>query len=328
MKRAAVIIGLMVLGWGWLAADEQPGFRNTDLKIVISVSGDEEWEWDYLDDEPSVDEAVLSCLNTDGVADGVTFTEANGVQPNLRIDVSWSYSASGTTQISASASVSGLNRGHLFDATSGPSPFTVGFDASKALADDIYRWIHQGWTYNTPQTSYSPPGYGYGGRSESRFGTFAVGFSVGRGGGLFAGYASFQPLDFLGVEFDYGTQPVVTSAAGPVVTLWPSLLSAKLQAYGGKRSHSPQLGFEVAADKTEEAGWGAHGALLLRLRSYPLNVDFNAGLGHFFNYQLATKNYAVHLYDQLGYLPTDLKLGFVGPAANYLVGGIGLSISF
>jgi len=321
---------MVVLTCGMLAADEQPAFRNTDLKVVISVSAGAGMEWRYPNAGPAfIADDVLECLNNNGAADGVSFTEANGVQPNLRIDMVWTYETQGTTQITATAGVSGLNRGHLFDASSGQSAYTDGDDAIQALADDIYRWLHQGWTYNTPPTSYVPPSYSPGyGASESRFGIFGVGFSVGRGGGLFAGYASFQPLDFLGVEFDYGTQPVVTSAAGPVVTLWPSLLSAKLQLYNGKRSRSPQLGLEVAADHTEEAGWGAHGAFLLRLRSYPLNIDFNAGLGRFFNYQLGTKNYVERLYYKLGYFPTDLKLGFVGPAPNYLVGGIGLSICF
>ncbi|HTW92985.1 MAG TPA: hypothetical protein VMH22_14935 [bacterium] len=330
MKRIPVVISMFVLACGILAADEQPGFRNTNLKVVISVTGADEYDLDAIDyDDPTVSEGLLECLKSDGAADGVTFTEANGELPHLRIDVAWSYATQGTVQISATASVSGLGRGHLFDASSGQAPFTDGYDATKALADDIYRWIHQGWTYGgTPQSSYVPPSYNYG-SSEQRFGVFGVGFSLGRGAGLFAGYASFQPLDLLGIEFDYGTQPCATPVGPGQITVWPAMLSAKLQVFGGKRSRSSQLGFELAADRADQAGWGAYGAFLIRLRpASGFNVDFNLGMGHFFNQPLATKIYEERLEQKLGQPMTDLGLGFIGQMPNYLVGGMGICLSF
>jgi hypothetical protein len=327
MKRITVVMSIIVFACGILAADEQPGFRNTTLQVVIAVTGSEVYEWDYLDD-PSVQEDLLTCLNSDGAADGVTFAEANGVLPNLRIDVAWSYTTNGTTQITANASVSGLGRGHLFDASSGQSPFTDGYDAAKALADDIYRWISQGWSYGgAPQTDYVAPSYNYG-SSERRFGVFGLGFSVARGAGMFAGYASLQPLDLLGIEFDYGTQPCATPVGPDQITVWPAMLSAKLQVYGGRRSRPSQVGFEVAADWAEQAGWGGHGAFLLRLRPMSkFNVDMNLGAGHFFDQKVATAMYEKRLEEKLGYVP-DLSLGFIGQMPNYLVGGIGLSLCF
>jgi len=328
MKRIAVITSLIVLACGVVAADEQPAFRNTTLQVVIAVTGSEGYEWDYLD-EPSVQEDLLACLNSDGAADGVIFAEANGVLPNLRIDVAWSYSTQGTTQIAATASVSGLGRGHLFDASSGQSPFTDGYDAAKALADDIYRWISQGWSYGgAPQTDYVTPSYNYG-SSEHRFGVFGLGFSLGRGAGFGSFYASLQPLDLLGIEFDYGTQPCATPVGPDQITVWPAMLSAKLQVYGGRRSRPSQVGFEVAAEWAEQAGWGGHGAFLLRLRpDSHLNVDFNLGAGHFFNADSATDVYEKRLAKKLGYVPLDLKLGFVGQMPNYFVFGMGLSLCF
>ena len=96
--------------------------------------------------------------------------------------------------------------------------------------------------------------------------------------GLLAGYASLQPLDLVGIEFDYGTQPCATPVGPDQITVWPGMLSAKLQVFGGRRSRPSQVGFEVAADWAEQAGWGGHGAFLLRLRPDPhFNVDFNLG---------------------------------------------------
>jgi hypothetical protein len=328
MKLITVVTSILVFACGILTADEQPGFRNTDLKVVISVSLSEDLEWG-LDDGPSdVAGFLLEDLNTDGAAIGVTFTEANGVQPNLRIDMAVNDVGTGTTQITATASVTGLGRGHLFDASSGQSPFTSGDDAVKALADDIYRWISQGWSYGgAPQTDYVAPSYNYG-SSEQRFGVFGLGFSLGRGAGLGSLYASLQPLDLLGIEFDYGTQPCATPVGPDQITVWPAMLSAKLQVFGGRRSRPSQVGFEVAADWAEQAGWGGHGAILLRLRpDSHFNVDFNLGGGHFFNAPLATKVFEENLAKKLGYVPA-LSLGFIGPMPNYLVGGIGLSLSF
>ena len=328
MKRITVVASVLVLAFGILAADEQPGFRNTDLKVVISVSLSEDLEWG-LDEGPSdVAGFLLEDLNTDGAAIGVTFTEANGVQPNLRIDAAVTDVGTGTTQITATASVTGLGRGHLFDATSGQSPFTSGDDAVKALADDIYRWISQGWSYGgAPQTDYAVPSYSYG-SSEQRFGVLGLGFSLGRGAGLGSLYASLQPLDLLGIEFDYGTQPCATPVGPDQITVWPGMLSAKLQVFGGRRSRPSQVGFEVAADWAEQAGWGGHGAFLLRLRpDSHFNVDFNLGAGHFFDQKVTTAMYEKSLEEKLGYVP-DLSLGFIGQMPNYLVGGIGICFSF
>ncbi len=331
MKRITVVTSIIVLACGILAADEQPGFRNTDLKVVIVLSLANGWVWTHPNIGPAwVADDLLECLNSAGAADGVTFTEANGVQPNLRIDVLLTQATEGTTQITMTASVSGLGRGHLFDASSGQSPFTTEEDAVQALVDDTYRWISQGWTYpGTPQTDYGTPSYSYGGSGSNKPGVFGLGFSVARGAGMFAGYASLQPIDLLGIEFDYGSQPCVTSAGGTQVTVWPGMLSAKLQLYGGRRSRSSQVGFEAAADWAEQAGWGGHGALLLRLRPDPhFSVDMNLGAGHFFKPESATAIYEARLAKKLGYFPTDLKLGFIGQMPNYLVGGIGFSLCF
>ena len=322
-------MSIIVLACGVLAADEQPGFSNTSLLVVISVTPGLGKEWVFPDEGPaSVAATLLEDLNSDGAAAGVTFTEPNGVNPNLRVDMIFTNSGQGTDQISATASVSGLSRGHLFDANSGQATFTHPDDAIKALADDIYRWIHQGWSYGgAPQTDYGTPSYSYG-SSEQRFGVFGVGFSLARGAGLFAGYAFFQPLDLLGIEFDYGTQPCVTPVGPGQITVWPGMLSAKLQVFGGRRSRSSQVGFEAAADWAEQAGWGGHGAFLLRLRpASGFNVDFNLGAGHFFNQEVATTKYEWNLAKKLGYVP-DLSLGFIGPMPNYLVGGMGICISF
>ena len=329
MNRITVVMSIIVLAFGILAADEQPGFSNTTLLVVISVTPGYGKEWVFPDEGPaSVAATLLEDLNSDGVAAGVTFTEPNGVNPNLRIDMVFTNVGQGTDQISATASVSGLSRGHLFDASSGQSPFTHPDDAIKALADDIYHWVNQGWTYGgTPQSSYVPPSYNYG-SSEQRFGVFGLGFSLGRGAGLGSLCASLQPLDLVGIEFDYGTQPCATPVGPSQITVWPGMLSAKLQVYGGRRSRPSQVGFEAAADWAEQAGWGGHGAFLLRLRpDSHFNVDFNLGAGHFFNQSPATKTYEENLAKKLGYLPA-LSLGFVGPLPNYLVGGIGLSICF
>jgi hypothetical protein len=330
MKPITVVTSIIVLTCGILAADQQPGFRNTDLKVVVTISLANGWVWTHPNIGPAwVADDLLECLNNAGADDGVTFTEANGVPPNLRIEVLLTEANQGTTQITMTAGVSGLNRGHLFNASSGQSPFTTEEDAVQALADDIYSWIHQGWTYpEAPQSYYPPPSYG--GSGSSTPGVFGLGFSLGRGAGLFAGYAFLQPIDLLGIEFDYGTQPCATPVGPDQITVWPAMLSAKLQVFGGRRSRPSQFGFEIAADKTEQAGWGAHGAFLLRLRpDSHFNVDFSLGGGHFFNQPAATAMYEKRIGEELGQgtIP-NLSLGFIGPLPNYLVGGIGLSLSF
>jgi hypothetical protein len=331
MKRITVVTSIIVLACGILTADEQPGFRNTDLKVVVTVSLANSWVWTHPNIGPAwVADDLLECLDYAGDDDGVSFSEANGVNPNLRIDVLLTQANEGTTQISMTASVSGLGRGHLFNASSGQSPFTTEEDAVQALADDMYSWIHQGWTYpEAPQTDYGTPSYGFGTSYEHRFGVFGLGFSLGRGAGLGSLYASLQPLDLLGIEFDYGTQPCTTPVGPDQITVWPAMLSAKLQFYGGRRSRSSQFGIEAAADWAEQAGWGGHGAFLLRLRPDPhFSVDFNLGAGHFFNPDSAAAVYEERLAKKLGYVPADLRLGFIGQMPNYLVGGIGLSLCF
>ena len=335
MNRIIIAVGVFVCVCGIAAAGRvtQPGFSNTGLTVVIRVSPPSGREWEFPDEAPDViAEGLLDRLNADGSSDNLAFSEASGVTPQFRIEVIATSDNEGTPQYSLEASVSGLGRGYLFRVTSGDAPFTTGEEAINALADNLYPWFKNGWTYDVPDAEYTPSygsygGSGNGGCSER----FGLGLTLGRGAGLGAVYGFLRPSDILAFELDYGVQPFVVTGNAKPDTFWPKMVSAKLQIYGDHRRASTQFGVEAAADWAEHAGWSIHGGPILRFRlGSHFDIDTDIGLAYLLdpNPKKVALTYAIN--HKLGYVPSesDLHLGFIGDPPLVFIGGIGLSFCF
>jgi hypothetical protein len=335
MNRVIVVVGMFLCVCGIAAAGRvtQPGFSNTGLTVVVYVSAAAGHSWQFPDRAPgAVASALLWRLNEDGLDDNLDFDEANGETPQFRIDVTVTNDNEGTTRYKLDASVSGLGRGYLFNASSGDEPFTSADDAVASLADNLYGWFINGWNYTEPDVEYSPSYSNYGGSRSSDWGErIGLGLTLGRGAGLGAAYAWLRPTEVLGIELDYGVQPFVITGGAEPDTFWPKMVSAKLQIYGDHRRASTQFGVEAAADWAEHAGWSAHGAAIMQFRlGSHFDIDTNLGLGYLLdpNPKKVALTYA--LKNGLGYVPneSDMNLGFIGPLPLVLIGGIGLSFCF
>jgi hypothetical protein len=90
-----------------------------------------------------------SRFNADGQADGDSFSEANGVQPNFYFTVTLSDS-DGNNHFTAYAEFSGWGQGHINNFSSGQYPFTNPVDAINAVVDQAYAYIHGGWHDSRP----------------------------------------------------------------------------------------------------------------------------------------------------------------------------------
>jgi hypothetical protein len=128
---------------------DQTGFSSTTLTIVTSVKPSYNQTWVFAEAPSVVATRILANLNNNSA--NVTFKEANGVVPNLYINVTLTESNSGTQQDSAYAAVTGLAKpGTLFNATSGNAPYIGWKDAVDHLSTDMLEWLTGGWHSNPP----------------------------------------------------------------------------------------------------------------------------------------------------------------------------------
>ena len=125
---------------------QQPGFSNTTLTTVITVKPYAGKVWTFPEAPSYISSAILSRLSADGSPRNLSFQEANGVVPNLYINVTLNESTDGTHQDTAYADVSGLGRGSLFQESSGQSPYTSWQAATNNLSDNMYTWFANGWS--------------------------------------------------------------------------------------------------------------------------------------------------------------------------------------
>jgi len=163
--KAALAIGLMLLFCAGAAdaqlfakkkkkdnvwpCQDQVGFRYTTLTVVITVKPTYNMTWKFPEAPSVVAQRILADLNANG--HGITFQEANGVVPNLFINVTMSETNDGTQQDSAYAEVTGLAKsGTLFRESSGPAPFIGWRDAVDHLSTNMRNWLENGWHTNAP----------------------------------------------------------------------------------------------------------------------------------------------------------------------------------
>jgi len=132
----------------WPCQDQQ-GFSYTTLTVVISIKPDYAMTWKFPEAPSVVAQRLLDQLNSNNR--GITFSEANGIIPNLYINVVMRETNDGTQQDSASAEVTGLaKRGVLFRESSGPAPYTGWRDAVDHLSANMLGWFQNGWHTNPP----------------------------------------------------------------------------------------------------------------------------------------------------------------------------------
>jgi hypothetical protein len=132
----------------WPCQDQQ-GFSYTTLTVVITVKPTYNMTWKFAEAPSVVAQRILADLNANGR--GITFQEANGVVPNLYINVTMTETNDGTQQDSAYAEVTGLAKsGTLFRESSGPAPFTAWREAVDHLSTNMLTWLQNGWHSNPP----------------------------------------------------------------------------------------------------------------------------------------------------------------------------------
>lgn len=132
----------------WPCQDQQ-GFSYTMLTVVITVKPAYNMTWKFPEAPSVVAQRILADLNENGA--GITFQEANGVVPNLYINVTISETNNGTQQDSAYAEVTGLAKsGILFRESSGQAPYTAWREAIDHLSTNMLNWLQNGWHTNPP----------------------------------------------------------------------------------------------------------------------------------------------------------------------------------
>jgi len=132
----------------WPCQDQQ-GFRYTTLTVVITVKPTYNMTWKFPEAPSVVAQRILADLNAN--SQGITFQEANGVVPNLYINVTMSETNAGTQQDSAYSEVTGLGKsGTLFHESSGQAPYTGWRDAVDHLSTNMLTWLQNGWHTNPP----------------------------------------------------------------------------------------------------------------------------------------------------------------------------------
>jgi hypothetical protein len=147
----------------------QAGFSNTTLAVTYNVYPGAGKKWSYDDSPMVIASHVESRLNADGRANGLSFAQANGVTPNLYVNITLDDvgAATGNHRYVAYVEVTGLGRGFLFRDSSGEAPFVNGNDALNRLTDNIYNWMSGGW-HSTPGTCRDTSGTSTGYAKKSK----------------------------------------------------------------------------------------------------------------------------------------------------------------
>ena len=151
-----------------------------------------------------------------------------------------------------------------------------------------------------------------------------LGICVGMGSGLFGVYGYARPLDFIAFEAGVGYRLFLVAASdGSSLNIYtPYMFNGKLQFYFTKKQTQLQYGFELDGVDAEDAGKGAAIAGIFQYRlNHNINIDFNLGLGDFFNYKNNVQAYLINK----GYDPNSIKITYVNV---FLMWGGGVSFSF
>jgi len=127
----------------------QTPFSNTTLNTVVTAKVLPGLKW-KSDESPSVvARGLLESLNSNNR--GIKFVVANGVTPNLYLNLSLGGSMEGTNQLIAYVEVTGLGKsGVLFTENSGTAPFANWDDAFDRLAENMMSWFANGWSTRPP----------------------------------------------------------------------------------------------------------------------------------------------------------------------------------
>jgi hypothetical protein len=117
------------------------GFRDQNLLVTWFVTFTFTPR-DQLATHNAIPELLLARMNEKAGYDNVGFVVADGVDPNVTIAVTVHSDAQ--DHLSARARIV-LWDGTVLPASSGDAPFVDPFKMVRSLADDIYRWFHDGW---------------------------------------------------------------------------------------------------------------------------------------------------------------------------------------
>ena len=134
------------------ACNDHAGYSNTTLTVVITVKPAPNQTWKFPEAPATVADRILTGLNNN--KRGITFKEASGELPNLRIDVIMSETNEGTQQDSASVQVSSAD--FSFNENSGTAPYVGWQNAVDHLSNNMVEWFEGG--YHTSGTCVRPDG--------------------------------------------------------------------------------------------------------------------------------------------------------------------------
>ena len=123
-------------------------FYNTTLTIVTTVKAPYNTTWAFPEAPSVLAQRLLTGLNNNSKS--ITFKEANGVIPNLYINVLLTETNTGTQQDRASVESPACAPGTLFTDTSGPAPYIGWRDAIDHLATNMIVWFEGGWHTEPP----------------------------------------------------------------------------------------------------------------------------------------------------------------------------------
>lgn len=91
---------------------------------------------------------ILNRLNADGQADGNTFSQANGVQPNFYL--TYTTNNDGNNHFSGTLLFSGWGDPFIANFGSGQYTYANSADMLNNLTDQAYAYIHLGWHDSRP----------------------------------------------------------------------------------------------------------------------------------------------------------------------------------
>ena len=117
--------------------------RNNSLLAVVNVNYTYTPKGDLADQRSWHRGDVLAQLNDLGRADGNSFTEPNGQQPNFYM--TYSISNDGQDHFTGSLEFSGWGQGHINTFGRYQFPYSDSAALVRDLTNDAYGFIHGGW---------------------------------------------------------------------------------------------------------------------------------------------------------------------------------------
>jgi len=124
-----------------MKADVQP-IRNCAIKLLIN-SNLTYTAKDAVAVRVNLPDVVVARLNHDGIADGNTFSVANGEAQNFTL--TYTINNDGSDRFSGSCYLGGWGFGYINTMYSGQYTYSNAPDMINALTDQVYNYIHTGW---------------------------------------------------------------------------------------------------------------------------------------------------------------------------------------